>query len=66
MLVVNHLGGGGESLNDCSYTGSSLTVELHNILIQFRKGKFAALVDISKAFHRVQVAPEDRKYLRFL
>ena len=53
----------GRSLNDCLMTGPSLTPELHEILVQFRQGKYA---DISKAFHRIIVDEEDRKFLKFL
>ena len=57
---------GAKSLNDCLYTGPSLSTKLHDILVQFRKGKFTVLAGISKAFHQVRVAPEVRKYLKFL
>ena len=56
----------GRSLNDCLMTGPSLTAKLHKILIQFRQGKYAATADISKAFHRIIVDEEDRKFLKFL
>ena len=32
----------GETLNDCLMTGPSLTAKLHEILIQFRQGTYAA------------------------
>ena len=56
----------GKSLNDCLMTGPSLTAKLHKILIQFRQGKYAVTADISKAFHRIIVDEEARKFLRFL
>ena len=56
----------GKSLNDCFMTGPSLTAKLHEILIQFRQGTYAVTADISKAFHRVIVNEEDRKFLKFL
>ena len=56
----------GRSLNDCLMTGPSLTAKLHEILIQFRQGKYAVTADISKAFHRIIVDEEDRKFLKFL
>ena len=56
----------GKSLNDCLMTGPSLTAKLHEILIQFRQGMYAVTADISKAFHRIIVDEEDRKFLKFL
>ena len=56
----------GKSLNDCLMTGPSLTAKLHEILIQFRQGKYAVTTDMSKAFHRIFVHEEDRKFLKFL
>ena len=56
----------GKSLNDCLLTGPSLTVKLHEILVQFRQGTYAITADISKAFHRIIVQPEHRKFLKFL
>ena len=56
----------GKSLNDCLLTGPSLTAKLHEILVQFRKGIYTVTGDISKAFHRIIVSPDDRKFLRFL
>ena len=56
----------GKSLNDCLMTGPSLTAKLHEILLQFRQGKYAVTADISKAFHRIIVHEADRKYLKFL
>ena len=56
----------GRSLNNCLLTGTSLTAKLHEILVQFRQGTSAVTTDISKAFHRIIVNPEDRKFLKFL
>ena len=56
----------GKSLNDCLMTGPSLTAKLHKILIQFCQGKYAVTADISKAFHKIIVDEEDRKFLKFL
>ena len=41
-------------------------MKLHEILVQFRQGTYAVTADISKAFHRIIVNPEDRKFLKFL
>ena len=56
----------GKSLNDCLLTGPSLTAKLQEILVQFRQGTYAVTADISKAFHRIIVNPDDRKFLKFL
>ena len=56
----------GRSLNDCLMTGPSLTAKLHEILVQFRQGKYAVTLDISKAFHRIIADEEHRKFLKFL
>ena len=47
-------------------TGPSLTAKLHEILVQFCQGTHAVTADISKAFHRIIVEPEHRKFLKFL
>ena len=47
-------------------TGPSLTAKLHEILVQFRQGTHAATADIAKAFHRIIVDEEHRKFLEFL
>ena len=56
----------GKSLNDYLVMGPSLTEKLHEILIQSRQGTYAVTADISKAFHRIIVDEEDRKFLKFL
>ena len=56
----------GKSLNDCLMTGPSLTAKLHGILVQFRQGTYAVTTDTSKAFHRIIVDEEHRKFLKFL
>ena len=56
----------GKSLNDCLMAGPSLTAKSHKILIQFCQGTYAVTADISKAFHRIIVDEEDRKFLKFL
>ena len=56
----------GKFLNDCLMTSPSLTAKLHKILLQFHQGKYAVTADISKAFHKISVHEEDRKFLKFL
>ena len=55
-----------KSLNDCLMTGPSSTAKLHKILVQFRQGTHAVTADISKAFHRIIVDKDHRKFLKFL
>ena len=57
---------GGKSLNDCMYVGPSLTQKLHDALVQFRQNPVAVVSDISKAFHRILIEPEHRKYVKFV
>ena len=53
-------------MNDCLLTGPTLTAKLLDILLTFKEGKYAVTVDVSKAFHRVQIDERDQDYLRFL
>ena len=57
---------GERSLNDYLETGPSLTEKLHDAIVNFRQGRFAVCADISKAFLRVKLHPEDRDFVRFL
>ena len=57
---------GGKSLNDCMYVGPSLTQKLHDALLKFRKDPIAVVSDISKAFHRILIDEEHRKFTKFL
>ena len=54
------------SLNDCLWTGPTLTSDLLQVLLQFRLHQFACASDIEKAFLMVQLREEDRNYTRFL
>ena len=54
------------SLNDCLWTGPTLTSDLLQILLRFRLLQFACASDIEKAFLMVQLREEDRNYTRFL
>ena len=54
------------SLNGYLETGPSLTEKLHDAIVRFRQGRFAICTDISKAFLRVKLHPEDRDFVRFL
>ena len=54
------------SLNDCLWTGPTLTSDLLQILLRFRLNEFACASDIEKAFLMVQLREEDRNFTRFL
>lgn len=56
----------GASLNDCLFTGPSLTQKIVDIILRFRTHRKAFAGDIEKAFLNVSVAEEDRDVLRFL
>jgi hypothetical protein len=56
----------GPSLNECLYTGPSLTPLIFDILLRFRVHSVAMTADIEKAFLNVAVAEEHRDFLRFL
>ena len=54
------------SLNECLYTGPSLTPNILNILLRFRWFKVPIISNIEKAFHMIRVDERDRDSLRFL
>ncbi|XP_031552832.1 uncharacterized protein LOC116290006 [Actinia tenebrosa] len=56
----------GPSLNDCLYTGQSLTPLLFDILLRFRTHRLAITSDIEKAFLNISISPEHRNFLRFV
>ena len=56
----------GVLLNDCLYAGPALTPLIFDILLRFRAGKIALVGDIEKAFLKIDIHSQDRKYLRFL
>ena len=56
----------GPSLNDCLYSGPSLTPIIFKIRLRFRERKIALVGDIEKAFLNIKVQEQDRNVLRFL
>ena len=56
----------GVSLNDCLEAGPSLNPNLTDVLLRFRRHRFAVTGDISKAFLQISVRKGDRDFLRFL
>ena len=56
----------GVSLNDVIHQGPKLQRELFDVLLRFRKNPVALVSDISEMYLKIQIAPEDRPYYRFL
>ena len=56
----------GISLNSCMNIGPNLLTKLTEILIRFRRWKFAITADIEKAFLQIGVKIQDRDVHRFL
>jgi len=56
----------GPSLNDCLYTGPSLSPDIFDILLRFRIKPIAVIADIEKAFLMISIKESDRDVLRFL
>ena len=54
------------SLNECLFTGPSLTPEIMNVLIRFRAWKFGLVADVRKAFHQIQIDEMHKNFLRFI
>ena len=54
------------SLNECLYTGPSLTPNILDILLRFRWFKVPIISDVEKAFRMIRVDERDRDSLRFL
>ena len=56
----------GVSLNDTILPGPKLQKDLNDVLLRFRKHPVALVCDIAEMYLRIEVAPKDRPYLRFL
>lgn len=56
----------GLSLNDCMNSGPNLIGNLLDILLRFRRWKYALSGDITKAFFQIQVNSVDQNVHRFL
>ena len=54
------------SINDQLYQGPPLQKKIAEIEMKFRRHATATLMDVSKMFHRIQVDPVDRDFMRFL
>ena len=56
----------GVSLNDFVLKGPKLQQDLFTIICRLRKKPVAIVCDISEMYLQIELAPEDRKYFRFL
>ncbi|CAB3999250.1 Hypothetical predicted protein [Paramuricea clavata] len=54
------------SINECLEKGRNLVPNLFDTVIKFRSHPIGIVADIEKAFHQIQISPEDRRMLRFL
>jgi hypothetical protein len=54
------------SINECLEKGPNLVPNLFDAVIKFRSHPIGIVADIEKAFHPIQILPEDRRMLRFL
>lgn len=54
------------SLNNCLEKGINMLENIPRLLIQFRRRAIGITADIEKAFLQISIAPDDRKYLKFL
>uniref|UniRef100_A0A1I8BNY0 Uncharacterized protein n=1 Tax=Meloidogyne hapla TaxID=6305 RepID=A0A1I8BNY0_MELHA len=57
---------GGKSLNELLYRGPIIMPELAGMLIRFRLPEIAIWADIEKAFHCLELDPEDREVLKLI
>ena len=56
----------GVSLNDTILPGPRLQKDLNDVLLRFRQHPVALVCDIAAMYLRIEIAPKDRTYLRFL
>ncbi|XP_068224819.1 uncharacterized protein, partial [Palaemon carinicauda] len=54
------------SLNDSLYTGPNLASKIQSMILMFLEKAFGLTSDISKAFLRIEIVPEQRDFCRFL
>ena len=54
------------SINKCLEKGPNLVPRLFDVLVKFRGYPIGIMADVEKAFHQIQINPDDRRMLRFL
>nr|XP_042912874.1 uncharacterized protein LOC122272903 [Parasteatoda tepidariorum] len=55
-----------KSLNDSLESGINLYPNLLDIILKFRENQVAFCGDLEKAYHMIEIAEDDRNYLKFL
>ena len=66
VFDASAVGPNGVSLNNCMNTGTNLTNSLLDILLRFRRWRYALSGDITKAFFQIKVNAVDQDVHRFL
>ena len=66
VLDASAKANGSHSLNDCLYSGPSLTATLFGVLLRFRIHNIAFVGDIEEAFLQTGSHPSHRDFVRFL
>ena len=54
------------SINKCLEKRPNLVPHLFNVLVKFRGYPIGIMADVEKAFHQIQINPDDQRMLRFL
>ena len=53
------------SLNNCLDKGTNLVPHLFETVVNFQGYPIGLVADVEKAFHQIQIAPEEQRMLRF-
>ena len=61
---ANH-GSSNLSLNDCLEKGPNLVPHLFDVVVKFRGYPVGIVADVEKAFHQIEINPDDRRMLWF-
>ncbi len=59
-------GANGVSLNDCLEAGPNLNPSVVDVLLRFRRWRFAVTADVRKVFLQIEMKEEDQEVQRFL
>ena len=56
----------GKSINDQILTGPKLQNDIVNVMMRFRRFRYAVIGDISEMYLQILLTPKDRKFCRFI
>ena len=56
----------GTSLNECSFSGPSITTPLYSILLRFRAKRIAFIANIEKALLKIALPEKHRDFVKFI